>query len=87
MTGMHSEYLRKYQSWMPFLPLQFRFLWLGGVFALSHLVFLGESFNAILRSFPSGMTFRAVSKEATKLTISFSKPPVPSVDVSLYQTS
>lgn len=27
-----------------------------------------------------GMTFRAVSKEATKLTISFSKPPVPSVD-------
>ena len=86
MTGMHSEYLRKYQSWMPFLSLKFRFLWLGGVFPLSHLVLLGV-FNAILRSFPSGMTFRAVSKEATKLTISFSKPPVPSVDVSLYQTS
>ena len=47
----------------------------------------GRVFNAILRSFPSGMTFRAVSKEATKLTISFSKPPVPSVDVSLYQTA
>lgn len=29
----------------------------------------------------SGMTFRAVSKEATKLTVSFSKPPAPSVDV------
>lgn len=27
-----------------------------------------------------GMTFRAVSKEATKLTVSFSKPPAPSVD-------
>ncbi|KAJ7383137.1 Cyclin-D1-binding protein 1 [Desmophyllum pertusum] len=26
------------------------------------------------------MTFRAVSKEATKLTISFSKPPAPSAD-------
>ena len=32
--------------------------------------------------FPLGMTFRAVSKEATKLTVSFSKPPAPSVDVS-----
>ena len=30
-----------------------------------------------------GMTFRAVSKEATKLTVSFSKPPAPSVDVRL----
>lgn len=27
------------------------------------------------------MTFKAVSKEATKLTVSFSKPPAPSVEV------
>ena len=38
--------------------------------------------HATFRSL-SGMTFRAVSKEATKLTVSFSKPPVPSVDVRL----
>ena len=31
--------------------------------------------------FFSGMTFKAVSKEATKLTVSFSKPPAPSVEV------
>lgn len=41
---------------------------------------VSEFLELSLRSF-SGMTARAVSKEATKLTVSFSKPPTPSVDV------
>ena len=53
----------------------------GREFVIFLILLEGQECWCFRRLFFSGMTFKAVSKEATKLTVSFSKPPAPSVEV------